>query len=78
MTLINLLIFFHLHRYCFGTSEERNMKMMLSGVLDASEFEYMKTAEVREKFMQVDDECDDSVDACNEPTPDSSPAGDTL
>ena len=38
--------------YCFGsTVEERNIQSLMSSAFGASNFEYTKTQEVREKYM---------------------------
>lgn len=42
--------------YCFGsTAEERNIQSLMSSAFGGSDFEYAKTHEIREKFMQEDE-----------------------
>lgn len=42
--------------YCFGsTAEERNIKSMMSSAFGGTDFEYSKTQEVREKYMETDE-----------------------
>ena len=42
--------------YCFGsTAEERNIKSLMSSAFGGTDFEYSKTQEVREKYMETDE-----------------------
>ena len=42
--------------YCFGvTAEERNIQSMLGSAFGATDFEYNKTQEVREKYMETEE-----------------------
>ncbi|TRY61776.1 hypothetical protein TCAL_08467 [Tigriopus californicus] len=40
--------------YCFGSQEERNLRMMMSSAYGVADFESAKTADIREKFMDLD------------------------
>lgn len=42
--------------FCFGSQEERNMRAMMSSAMGGVDFEYLKTADIREKYMAEEDE----------------------
>ena len=42
--------------YCFGvTAEERNIQSMMSSAFGETDFQYSKTQQVREKFMETEE-----------------------
>ncbi len=44
--------------FCFGPEEERGMKQMMSVSMGATNFEYAKTADIREEIMGAEESAD--------------------
>ena len=47
---------FQANGYCFGSVEERNLKVLMSSAFGNTDFEYSKNFDVRETFMRGSDE----------------------